>query len=378
MNKQYKVLHVFSAYGGGIGSLILNLTENKSDNFIFDTIAFSYKGGEGFVERLEKMGTTCYSMPSAKRKPVQFFKYIDELFGKNHYDAVHCHIAGWMSIPFKNMCKKYGIKTFIVHAHTTKYDSKIDRIPLVYKLDKSVNYKVATDYMTCSDIAGNYIFGKEFLEKREALLIPNGVKKELFEHILTEEEKDNYRKEIGLPENKKLILHVGRFSEAKNHPFIVELAKEIDKEKKYMIAMVGDGGLWDEMVKNIELNNLSESLKLLGRRSDISSLMQVADCMILPSYNEGLPTTAVECQASGTPMVLSDTITTMCDMGLDLVQFIKTDDAAKWVGAIEELMDKKMNPEIALAKVEANGFTATSAAKLYCDALITSIERNEK
>ena len=168
MNNQYRVLHIFSGFGGGISSLILNLIENKSEDFLFDTLAFSYKGGEDFVEKLKKSGSQCYTMPRPRMDGyINFVKYVSDIFSKNKYDAIHCHI-----------------------------DSKIDRI--LHVINKQINYNVATDYFTCSDLASKYIFGKNYLKKREALLMPNGIKKEMFATRLSSEETKNYKQTFNI------------------------------------------------------------------------------------------------------------------------------------------------------------------------------------
>lgn len=174
------MLHIFSGFGGGISSLILNLTTNKSDDMVFDTLAFSYKGGEAFVEKMENLGAHCYLMPRPRAEGFGLFsKTVASVFSENKYDAVHCHISGFRALPFKRAAKANGIKPFIIHAHSGRYDSRSDR--LLHSVNKRINYKVATDYFTCSDIAARYIFGEKYLKKRNALLIPNGIDKTKFE-----------------------------------------------------------------------------------------------------------------------------------------------------------------------------------------------------
>ena len=109
--KNYKVLHIFSGFGGGISSLILNLVENKADDFCFDTLAFNYQGGDYFVSAVERQGGHCFLMPRPRKSGYgQFIRGIDKVFAQGKYHAIHCHIAGWMCIPFRKIAKKYGVE----------------------------------------------------------------------------------------------------------------------------------------------------------------------------------------------------------------------------------------------------------------------------
>lgn len=372
MKKNYRVLHIFSSYGGGISSLILNLAENKSDDFIFDIMAFAYKDADVFLERIRKAGGEAYQMPRPRIDGYTKFKsYVDEIFSKNTYDAIHCHITGWHALPFIGSAKKFGIKNFVFHAHTTSYDSRIDRIPFVQFWDKYINYKYSSAYMTCSDLAANYIYGKEYLKKREAHLIPNGINEAVFTDRLSDTKRAEYYREFSIPDGAFVIGHIGRFSYPKNHQFMLEIMKKLKKKKvDFVFVMVGDGEMLDSVKEKALLYGLSNNIRFLGRRADISGLLQFFDCMILPSFYEGLPTVAVECQAAGTQMLVSDTVTRQCDMKLGLLKFLSIDDESLWADELERVFSVRHSDiSECLSQIKRLGFTAKESGELYCNIL---------
>lgn len=375
--KCYRVLHIFSSYGGGISSLVLNLTENKSEDFVFDTMAFSYKNGEEFSERIRNAGGKVYQMPRPRIDGyMNFKKYIDNVISENRYDAIHCHITGCHAIPFVNSAKKHGIKNFIFHAHTTRYDSRIDRIPSVQLFNKFFNYNFSSVFMACSDLASDYIFGKRYLNKRSAYIIPNGIKEELFSDVLSENQKATYCREFGIPDDAFVIGHIGRFSYPKNHMFLLEIAKKLkEKNLNFVLVSAGDGELFDSVKEKAEADGLSENIRFLGRRTDISNLMQFFDCMLLPSVHEGLPTVAVECQAAGTQMIISDTVTKQCDLKLGLLEFLPLGDATLWADTVDKvLLNGHTQKSGCLTQVRQMGFTAKESGKQYCNILKKVIE----
>lgn len=365
---------MFSGYGGGISSLVINLIENKSKDFIFDTLAFSYKGGENFIKRLEKEGSHCYTMPRPRYEGYKVFnRFVNNIFSENQYDAIHCHISGLRAMPFKIISKRNKIKIFIIHAHTTRYDSKVDRI--LCSLNRYINYIIATDYFTCSDLAANYIFGKKYLKKRQAHLIPNGIKKDPFRIKLSEKKKEEYKKTFQIEDNKKILVHVGRFTWPKNHEFLLEIMKKANEQNKdFVLLMVGDGELYD-YIKGVSTDlGLDNVVKFCGRRSDISGIMQFADCILLPSKNEGLPTVAIEAQAACTPIIISDFVTRQCDMEIGLVRFVSIESANLWVDSIVDFVNTAPKIHDAISLIEKKGFTSDSVGKSYCDLLKNRID----
>lgn len=375
---KYKVLHIFSSYGGGISTLILSLIENKSEDFIFDLMAFSYQNGDVFVDRIKNMGGQVFQMPRPRIDGYKaFIRSVEEIISKNSYDVIHCHITGWHAKPFMSIAKKYRINNFILHAHTTKYDSRIDRLLPVQIYDKYLNFKHSSKYMTCSDMAADYIYGKNYLKRRTAYLIPNGINEELFINKLSDKQKSEYFEEFSISEDSFVIGHVGRFSMQKNHMFILDIVKEFKKKGiNFVLILVGSGELFDSIKEKAELYDISDNIRFVGRRLDIALLMQFFDCMILPSFYEGLPTVAIECQASGTNMILSDKITTQCDMNLDLLDFLPIDNAVVWAEKLEKVMHcEHLDIFDCLAQVRRRGFTANEAGKRYCFLLKNIIEQ---
>lgn len=103
-----------------------------------------------------------------------------------------------------------------------------------------------------------------------------------------------------------------------------------------MLLLVGDGELSSEIEKQIEQLNLKSNVKMLGARTDIPDILNVADVFLFPSKWEGLPVTVVEAQASGLPCFVSDKITK--EVGIsELVKFLPIDKGTQvWIDAIKE------------------------------------------
>lgn len=112
-----------------------------------------------------------------------------------------------------------------------------------------------------------------------------------------------------LGSNELNFLSVGRFDEQKDYPNLLNTisilkTKLIDKKLNFYIA--GDGELRLQLEQLIIDLKIADCVTLLGRRSDISILLNKADYFILSSKNEGLPTVVIEAMACGTFVIATD------------------------------------------------------------------------
>lgn len=108
--------------------------------------------------------------------------------------------------------------------------------------------------------------------------------------------------------NELSFLSVGRFNKQKDYPNLFQaisiLKNTINKEVKFYIA--GDGELRPQLEQLIVDLGISDCVVLLGKRSDIPTLLNKADYFILSSRHEGLPTVVIEAMACGTFVIATD------------------------------------------------------------------------
>lgn len=104
-----------------------------------------------------------------------------------------------------------------------------------------------------------------------------------------------------------LVGTVGRLAEAKNHPRLVAAAAlAIDAGVPLKVVIAGEGPDRSLTEASIEQHKLHSHVKLLGERTDIPDLLAALDVFVLSSDREGHPLSALEAQAAGTPVVLTD------------------------------------------------------------------------
>ncbi|MGV3720138.1 MAG: glycosyltransferase family 4 protein [Actinomycetota bacterium] len=104
------------------------------------------------------------------------------------------------------------------------------------------------------------------------------------------------------PERPFTALFMGRLTEEKGLCVLLSAAEGLDASQNLCFQVAGDGPL---RPKVIEHAGRSRVLTYLGQVEDVASAYRGADLVVMPSLSEGLPMTALECMASGLPLIAS-------------------------------------------------------------------------
>lgn len=143
------------------------------------------------------------------------------------------------------------------------------------------------------------ILKKEYQINAEC--VQNGVNTDFFEP-LSRNEKQQLRKRLKLPVDKKVYLVLGSFIHRKNNSLIVEAFKRLNP-KDSIIVFAGrgaEGEILKESAKDFK------NIIFVGHTNTPINYLQSADILISASLAEGLPNTVLEAMSCGVPCILSD------------------------------------------------------------------------
>jgi glycosyltransferase involved in cell wall biosynthesis len=130
--------------------------------------------------------------------------------------------------------------------------------------------------------------------------ISNGI---VLDRFLIVEDKNDLRKQLGLPINSILAICIGRFTPLKNQNFLIKVLKKFTNIK---IITIGEGSELDNFLKKIEECNLSDNLIHLGfvPNEKIPFYLKASDIFLFPSKGEGFSVAIIEALASGLPVCI--------------------------------------------------------------------------
>ncbi len=192
-----------------------------------------------------------------------------------------------------------GVQTMIVqHIGFVSYRSRM--LNAVMRLSNAIVTRPmlsrAAQVVFISETTKSYFSQLRF--KRPPEVIFNGVDSGLYRTLARTETKTGLRREYSLPEDRRVILFVGRFVEKKGMRAMEYL---VDLHQDWTWVFAGWGPLDP---RNWKAANVRVFSGLRG--SSMAALYRACDLLVLPSSGEGFPLVVQEALASGLPVVCGD------------------------------------------------------------------------
>lgn len=294
---------------GGAETFIMKVyREMDKSKYQFDFyLMCDYKSA--YEDEIESLGGKIFHMTKKTDSYKNYKKDMRKFFSEHHYETVYR--AGGNSLTSLDLkfAKKYGKPSKTIFRSTIAKPPKIGFRQLAHYMYRPFASKHSNIKIAPSEWAADYLFGKKQIREKKVMLIKNGLDYNLFR--FNEKTRKNKREELGFSESDKVIIHIGRFAEEKNHSFIIDTFNELLRiNNDYKIIFVGEkSGLYEEIYDKALSLIKSKSFNFLGSRNDIPELLMAADALLFPSLYEGMPNVVIEAQAAGLPSFISSTIT---------------------------------------------------------------------
>lgn len=149
------------------------------------------------------------------------------------------------------------------------------------------------------------------LDKKNIRVMPNYLRVSRMQGIA----REAARNELGLPQNKKIVLFLHRLSRRKGAHLLPEIIKEFDEREDVLFLVVGDG----QEKENIKFQvsclagrqasfKFQDAIRFEGSipNDKIPYYFAASDVYLMPSEEEGMPNALLEAMAVGVPFVASD------------------------------------------------------------------------
>lgn len=300
---------------------------------------------EVYLEKMHKLGVNMFEGGQAGTRP-NYRKVggdIRKLITLHQYTVIYVNtgsptfqasslLAAWK--PGKSMRR-------ISHSHNSVAETslKVSR-KIVYELCRFIITKTATDFLACSNLAGNFLFGKKRMLKY-GRVINNGIDFNKFKFNI--ELRNKIRTELNINESTILVGLTAHYTQQKNHEFLIQTFSEFAKLRSNVrLVLLGDdvnGGMIRSKIEALsdELG-VKESIYFLGTVTNTNEYYSAMDIFVMPSLWEGLPYAGIEAQAACLPCLFSDGISRELEL-TEWAHFIPLKDGSKkWAEKANEFI----------------------------------------
>ena len=327
MGKKVLVFGMSNRLGGTEAAIECLARGLKENGLEFDYVSEEMLGGDTAATR----GSKCYVVPAKRKHYFKYKKLLKQLFTKHasDYFCVWVNLNSLSNIDAVKYAKRYGIRKRIIHVHSTCFLANPIQ-QLLSRYNKLRVGKVASDFVACSNEAGEFFFGQQ-----EYSVINNAVEKN--EYIYNNNARKMIRDRYGIGDEEHVIGTVGRLHFLKNQSFLLEVLARMEQEgKRSKLLVVGEGEMAQKLQERCAQLGLSDDVIFAGGQDNVADYLSAMDVFAFPSLFEGLGLALVEAQMNGLPCVASDSVP-LASRASDSIQYVSLGNIDAWTQSLWSL-----------------------------------------
>lgn len=315
-----------------------------------------------YEDEINSMGGYIYRIPPKTGNLKDFQTQLVQIVKEHKYKYVMRITSSAMGFMDLKIAKDAGASVCIARSSNASDGGGI-RAFVAHHLGRLLYSKCVDIRIAPSDLAAIYTFGRKAYRKGDVKILYNAVDLNTFH--FDGEARSQVRKEFGIADPVKVIGHIGRFMEQKNHEFLIDVFNEIyTMDSTAMLILVGVGPLEERIKAKVKALRLEESVVFAGVRSDIPYVLSAMDVVVLPSLFEGMPNVLIEAQACGLPCFVADTVTKQANVTGNVTYLPLKEKQKYWANKIIE--STSCDRDAAVYKMKQNGYNVNDVAHEFC------------
>lgn len=344
----------------GAETMLMNLYRNIDRNKIQFDFLVNADHPCAYDEEIESLGGQIYRIPAYRvTNLLSYRSACKEAFASlaQTHHIVHGHIGAPAAI-YLAEAKRRGCFT-IAHSHNTK--GPLSPTEIAFRVSTFPTRFVADHFFACSTQAGIDRYGKRIVNSDRFGLVPNGIDAASFR--FDEQRRIEVRAKLNVGE-EKIVGHVGRFEEQKNHTFLLEVFSRFhQRQQDSKLILIGSGTLMERAKAQAQSLGIADSVLFLGNRTDMADIYAAMDVFVFPSFMEGLSVALLEAQASGVPCVVSEANQDEGIVSKTVHRLSLSEGAEEWAEQIGKALETPCDRSIGFRDIQEHGFDIHESAK---------------
>lgn len=262
--------------------------------------------GKEEIPYCDKKHTVSFERNPFEKNNINAYKELKKIIENEKFDLIHTHTPmGSVLTRLAAMKARKNGTRIIYTAHGFHfYKGAPKQNWLVYYPIEKILSTLTDDLITINqedyDIAKN-----KFKMKNIYHVNGVGINKDKFKRTMSNDEKIQLRKELGIDENNIVLIYVAEISKRKNQEMLINVMEKLQDEN-IKLLLVGSDSLGGKINKLISEKNLGDRVHLLGFRKDIPNLIEISDIYVSTSNQEGLPVNIMEAMNMEIPVIATN------------------------------------------------------------------------
>ena len=235
---------------------------------------------------------------------INAYRKLKSLLDSEHYDLIVCNtpVGGILTRLAARKSRRYGTKViYIAHGFHFYQGAPKKNWLIYYPLEKAMA-RLCDAVITINE--EDYRLAKERFPCYVAHIHGVGVDAERY-HPATPAERAEMRRCEGLAEEDFIVLCTGELNDNKNQKTLISAAALLRDKLPLKVLLAGNGPNEPKLREQIVAENLEDTVKLLGYRTDLERVVPAVDVVASCSRREGLPLNIVEAMLCRKPVVAS-------------------------------------------------------------------------
>jgi glycosyltransferase involved in cell wall biosynthesis len=227
-----------------------------------------------------------------------------KMLSDSSIDIVHAHLTE-CTILAVLAAHRVGSVRVCGTAHSVVLSAKRGRLSPRGCLFRAVAGRIlshADRIIACSEEVTRALKLHMGVSSDRVLTIPNGVEKN---DLLNHASRSSLRQMLGIPEDRPVVVSVGRLSVEKGFPDLQDALASIPAQRRPLTLILGDGPKRAELESRTKAMGLDRDILFLGYRRDVPAVLAASDLFVLASHWEGLPLGLLEAMAAGLAAVVT-------------------------------------------------------------------------
>lgn len=294
---------------------VLNLLEEIAQNGVDIKLIIEKAEGIPIVNNSD-IEVFCLKKTGVYRL-IELYRLISR-FQKEGYNKLFVRITNWGAImailnSFVSKLEVYYWHSGTVFEFDNEQKFSLNKVKWYLKTRLPFNFikRFVTFFVTGPESMKEYYVNVVGVKSDKLKILYNDIDTSRF-YKVEKLKKESIKNELGLSNDKKIILFVHKFSPVRRSKLYVRnFVEQFYNEslfEDYLFYFIGDGKDKDDIEAEVKAMGYQDKVFFLGSlpNAEVHQFYQIADIFINPTHAEGFPRVLIEAMACGLPIVTTN------------------------------------------------------------------------